>query len=67
MNEAIALAEEISGRPLDVARLDVAAGDVKRTRADVSKAAAGLNWAPETALRDGMRAQWDWAAVESPA
>ena len=67
MNEAIVLAEEISGRSLDVERLDVAAGDVKRTRADVTKAAAELNWAPETALRDGMRAQWDWAAVESPA
>ena len=62
MNEAIALAEEISGRALAVERVEAAAGDVKRTKADVSKAAADLDWAPETALRDGMAAQWEWAS-----
>jgi len=67
MNEAIALAEELSGRTLDVERVEAAAGDVKRTKADVSKAAAELGWAPETPLRDGMAAQWEWASVESPA
>ena len=67
MNEAIALVEEVSGRTLDVERVEAAAGDVKRTKADVSKAAAELGWAPETPLRDGMAAQWDWASVESPA
>ncbi len=67
MNEAIALAEELSGRALDVERLAAAAGDVKRTKADVTKAAVALNWAPETTLRDGMASQWEWAAVESPA
>jgi nucleoside-diphosphate-sugar epimerase len=67
MNEAIALAQEISGRELAVERVEAAAGDVKRTKADVSKAAADLNWAPETALRDGLAAQWDWASVESRA
>jgi nucleoside-diphosphate-sugar epimerase len=68
MMEAIELVEEISGRSLDVDRVEVAAGDVKRTKADVSKACAELNWAPETGLREGLQAQWDWAAeVESPA
>ena len=72
MSEAIALVEEISGRSLDVERVDAAAGDVKRTKADVSKAGVELNWAPETPLREGLRAQWEWAAapdreVESPA
>ena len=67
MNEAIALVEEVSGRSLDVERIEAAAGDVKRTKADVSKAATDLAWAPETALRDGMAAQWEWASVESPA
>jgi nucleoside-diphosphate-sugar epimerase len=63
MNEAIALAEEVSGRMLDVERVEAAAGDVRRTKADVSKASAELGWAPETSLRDGMRAQWEWAAT----
>ena len=72
MNEAIALAEEISGRALAVERFEAAAGDVKRTKADVSRATADLGWAPETALRDGMAAQWEWASrgvgeIESPA
>jgi UDP-glucose 4-epimerase len=67
MSEAIALAEAVSGRTLDVELLDAAAGDVRRTKADVGKATVALDWAPETALRDGMAAQWEWASVESPA
>jgi nucleoside-diphosphate-sugar epimerase len=67
MNEAIELAERISGRTLEVERVAAAAGDVRRTKADVSKAAADLGWAPRTSLEDGMGTQWQWAAVESPA
>jgi UDP-glucuronate 4-epimerase len=68
MSEAIALAEEISGRELAVERLEPAAGDVSRTKADVSKARAELGWAPRTPLAEGLREQWAWAAaVESPA
>ena len=67
MNEAIDLAERISGRKLEVERTGTAAGDVRRTRADVSKAAADLAWSPKTPLEAGMRTQWEWAAVESPA
>jgi UDP-glucose 4-epimerase len=67
MSEAIALAEEFSGRRLEVERLGAAAGDVRRTRADVTKAETQLAWTPRTPLREGMRAQWEWAAVESRA
>jgi len=67
MNEAIALAERVSGRTLDVAREGAATGDVRRTKADVAKARADLGWSPQTALEEGMEAQWRWAAVESPA
>ena len=66
MNEAIALAEEISGRRLDVRKERAAIGDVRRTRADVTKAEAHLAWSPATPLREGMRAHWEWA-VESRA
>jgi nucleoside-diphosphate-sugar epimerase len=66
MNEAIAIAEEVSGRTLDVQRAGAAAGDVARTKADVAKAEAELGWRPTTSLRDGMQAQWEWA-VESRA
>ena len=67
MSEAIALAEELSGRRLEVERLGAAAGDVRRTRADGTKAETELAWTPRTPLREGMRAQWEWAAVESRA
>jgi UDP-glucuronate 4-epimerase len=67
MNEAIELAERISGRKLDVERTGAAAGDVRRTKADVTKAVEELEWAPQTDLEAGMQTQWQWAAVESPA
>ena len=67
MNHAIELAERISERKLDVERVAAAAGDVRRTKADVSKAAADLGWLPTTPLDAGMQAQWEWAAVESRA
>jgi nucleoside-diphosphate-sugar epimerase len=67
MNEAIELAERISGRKLDVERTGAAQGDVRRTKADVSKAEVDLGWLPETPLEAGMQTQWEWAAVESPA
>jgi UDP-glucuronate 4-epimerase len=67
MNEAIVLAERISGRVLDVERVGAAAGDVRRTKADVTKAAADLGWSPQTGLEEGMRTQWQWASVKSPA
>lgn len=63
MNETVALVEEISGRTLGVERVEAAAGDVKRTKADVSKAAAELGWTPATTLRQGLQAQWEWAAA----
>ena len=62
MTEAIALAEQIAGRALVVERHGVAAGDVRRTRADVTQADAELGWRPTTPLADGLRAQWDWVA-----
>ena len=67
MSEAIAIAEELAGRTLAVERAGAAAGDVRRTRADVTKALGELGWAPTTPLPVGMQAQWEWAAVESPA
>jgi UDP-glucuronate 4-epimerase len=67
MRDAIALAEQIAGRELLVERHAAAVGDVKRTRADVTKAEAQLGWAPTTSLEDGLRAQWAWVAGRVPA
>lgn len=67
LSDAIALAERIAGRGLDVERHAAAAGDVRRTRADVSKARAELGWEPTTPLAEGLRAQWEWVAARVAA
>lgn len=62
MLDAIALLEELSGRHLHVRHVDAALGDVARTKADVSRIARELGWAPETRLADGLSAMWSWAS-----
>jgi UDP-glucuronate 4-epimerase len=67
MNEAIAILESIAGRRLDVQRDKAVAGDQRRTKADTTRIREDLGWEPSTSLEEGLRAQWEWAAVESPA
>ena len=67
MNETIAMLEGISGRSLEVERTEAVAGDQRRTKADTTRIRDDLGWQPSTSLEDGLRAQWEWAAVESRA
>jgi UDP-glucuronate 4-epimerase len=60
--EAIALLERLSGRTLDVRHAGEAKGDVRRTRADVSRIRAALGWEPRTRLEDGLARMWSWAS-----
>jgi nucleoside-diphosphate-sugar epimerase len=62
MLEAIALLEQISGRTLEVAHVDRARGDVRRTRADVSRIRDALGWEPRVTLPDGLARMWAWAS-----
>jgi UDP-glucuronate 4-epimerase len=62
MLEAIALLEQISGRPLDVSHIGAATGDVRRTKADVARIRAALGWEPRTGLADGLTRMWSWAS-----
>ena len=68
MNEAIALAERISAGRLDVERgprgRATSAADEGRRGEGGSPSWAGRRRPP---LEEGLRAQWRWAAVESPA
>jgi nucleoside-diphosphate-sugar epimerase len=63
MLEAIRVAEDVSGRTLDVRLVQAAAGDVRRTSADTSRITAELGWAPQVGLEAGLRAQWRWASA----
>jgi UDP-glucuronate 4-epimerase len=62
MPEVIAILERISGERLAVERVEAIAGDVHRTRADVTRIADELGWTPTTPLEAGLEAQWSWAS-----
>ena len=62
MRDAIALVEEVSGRKLDVTYGPPATGDMKRTNADTTRFERETGWRATTPLREGLRAQWEWAS-----
>jgi nucleoside-diphosphate-sugar epimerase len=62
MLEAIALLEQASGRTLRVSRVEVAKGDVARTKADVSRIRETLGWEPRASLEQGLARMWSWAS-----
>ena len=67
MLEAIALLEEVSGRKLDVQHIGSAKGDVSRTKADVARIRAALEWEPRTPLATGLAGMWSWASARVAA
>ena len=63
MREAIALLEEVAGRPLRVAtdrRSQATCGGRRPTRAGSS---GELGWRAATPLRDGLAEHWQWASA----
>ncbi len=67
MTEVFSMAEQIAGRELRLERRETAVGDVRRTRADVTKALAELDWEPQMPLSQGIAAQWEWVAARVAA
>ena len=67
VNDVLAVVSELSGRRVEVRYLARQHGDVRRTGADISRARADLGFEPQTALPEGLRAQFEWALGESPA
>jgi UDP-glucose 4-epimerase len=67
MLEAIALLEGISGRSLEITHVDRARGDVRRTKADVSRIRDALGWEPRVPLADGLARMWAWASARVAA
>jgi UDP-glucuronate 4-epimerase len=55
--DSLLLCERIVGRRLDVRLMPMAAGDARRTIADVGRARSELEWTPVTPLERGLRAQ----------
>jgi UDP-glucuronate 4-epimerase len=67
MLDAIAILERVSGRTLSLSHVEVAKGDVRRTRADVSSIKAALGWEPRTSLEHGLARMWSWASARVAA
>ncbi len=67
MLEAIAVLERVSARTLEVRHVDVARGDVRRTKADVSRIRDALGWEPRVGLADGLARMWSWASARVAA
>jgi len=63
MRDTIAVFEELAGRPLEVRTHPAVPGDQRRTKADTSLIRRDLGWEPTTSLREGLAAQWQWAAA----
>jgi nucleoside-diphosphate-sugar epimerase len=62
MIDVFELARRVSGRTLRIERLDAAAGDVRRTRADGTRASEHLGWVASTPLAEGLAEHWRWVA-----
>jgi len=62
MIDVFELARRVSGRTLRIDRLNAVAGDVRRTRADGTRASAHLGWMASTPLAEGLAEHWRWVA-----
>jgi nucleoside-diphosphate-sugar epimerase len=62
MLEAIETLAEVSGRSLELVPALRREGDQARTAADTSRLRAATGWEPRTPFREGLAAQWRWAA-----
>lgn len=60
MHTLIAEVEEVSGRTIQIDRLDPERGDVGRTGALTDRARQQLGWQPQVALREGLEYQYEW-------
>jgi UDP-glucose 4-epimerase len=65
LSSVIARFEDLADRSLNVRHAPVAAGDVRRTAADISRAWSDLGWRPEVTLDDGVEQHFRWAVSTS--
>ena len=60
LSEMIHMIEHATGKTATIDRLPEQAGDVPRTFADIAKAARMLDYAPQTAIREGIQKYVEW-------
>jgi len=59
------LLSEIAGVPVDTKRVDPRPGDLRDSRADITKAAQKLGFAPRTSLREGLARTLAWYQAQT--
>ena len=64
MHEAIALLEDVAGRPLAVTGGPPQTGDMQRSKADTARIERELGWRASTPLADGLAGHWAWASAK---
>ncbi len=66
ISEILELITTIVGRPPNIEKKDLQAGDVKSTLADTQAASRELGWQPRHEIREGLRAEMKWlgSAIE---
>jgi nucleoside-diphosphate-sugar epimerase len=65
VNQVLALIEQLTGRALQIERLPAQRGDMRDTYADTSRARRELGFSPETALEEGLHAEYQWLSTIS--
>ncbi|MBN1809093.1 MAG: GDP-mannose 4,6-dehydratase [Planctomycetes bacterium] len=65
VNELIELIRSITGRNLTVEYAEARPGEVAKTAADISRAAAELGWRPEVGMEEGLGRTWQWLLENS--
>lgn len=63
MRDALALLEEVAGRPVRFRLGPPQTGDMHRTRADTTRIEQAIGWRATTPLREGLAAHWTWASA----
>lgn len=67
LRDVAGILEDVSGRPLHLTYGATQAGDVRRSKADISRIERDLGWRPVTSLKEGLAKQWESATARSAA
>jgi UDP-glucuronate 4-epimerase len=63
MRDALALLEDVSGRPVRVRYGPPQTGDNHRTKADTTRIEQAIDWRATTTLREGIAEHWSWSSA----
>ena len=63
MRDALALLQDVAGRPVRVRYGPPQTGDNHRTKADTTRIEQAIGWRATTPLREGLEAHWSWVSA----